>query len=775
MSKITLQDVTSGFQAALKIKSNFDLISDHLNNKVLYRDNVSGEPNTLENDIDTNGFRLLNSPEPLENSHLTTKYYVDKAISDNSGTAVAFSDFRFDLFEADGVTTTFTLTSNPMLEANTNVFVDGVFQSPDTYSLSNSQIIFSTAPPAPLVAGTKNVVVHYGRAVEQGASSAGITTIDSHQIGATNIQSLHDKEGMYDYEYLNDLVNEDLSKLQVGEIIRVKAVSSSHPTAPASWKLVATSTTPPDAASGINSDGYFYDSASGARKFEVVKENGYRTEWWGAKFDGSTDDSTAWKAALAFIKSKGGGIIQASAGTTLMKDVELPAGVFIVGVGSYGTILKLPNNANTDVLRTENFSTLTGSNKWLTSDGVPHGFGLVGLRVDGNKTNNTSGYGIRIYGKRYFIDDVIVIDTPNDGVYSECAAVGGQTDWTDLPETLIKSLWIRSCGGNGLTYRGPHDGRIGVLYAALNSGDGVAFEGSTTYSGNCNVGNIHTYSNKRGIYANSFTELKIEMLETESNTDEGAVFDNAGGGVSIGILKAYKNWSQYSASEAPAANASIECKNVTRINQAFIRTDYGGTGLKMNGAIVSDVGYVEVDGEGTNGVGVEVDGNQINLACNVHDFNGGTGTGVKLHTTAGRNANKIRLVTRTCNTHLNNVNAANGSVIEGDIYTSAGETAVAGVGPGGSNTEKWSLEVRGASSGQTWAKGSVTLLAANTSVTVTHGLLFTPQSEDLQVTPSANMGSATKFWIANITSTTFDIRVDIAPGTDTPFVWSAQL
>lgn len=618
------------------------------------------------------------------------------------------------------------------------------------------------------------VEVEFVEKVQLGVTDAANVSLTSRTKNASNLQAEYDAAGQWDTAYLNDLIGADLSAMQVGDVVRVRAVSSAHPTAPAAWKLVATGATPPDAASGINSDGYFYDASSGARKFEVMEGIGYRAKWWGAKFDGSTDDSTAWKAALAFIKSKGGGVIRASAGTTLMKDVEIPTGVFIVGIGSYATVLKLPDSANTDVLRTENFSTLTGSNKWLTSDGVPHGFGIVGLRVDGNKANNTSGYGIRIYGKRYFIDDVIVINAPEDGAYSECAAIGGQTDWTDLPETLIKSLWVRGCGGNGLTYRGPHDGRIDVLYTAANSGDGVAFEGSATYSGNCNVGNIHTYSNKRGIYVNSFTELKVEMLETESNTDEGAVFDNAIGGVNIGILKAYKNWSQYSASEAPAANVSIDCQGVVRIGTAHVRTDYGGTGIKFIGG-VSSCHYAEIDGEGTSGIGCEVDSNQNNLTVNIHDFNGGSGTGLKTHTTAGRNGNLIRFVTRNCDTHLNNVNYAKGTVLDGDIYLSAGETAAAGVGPESGNTERFNIEVRGASSAATWAKGTATILAANTSVTVTHGMLYTPAAKDIQVTPNANLGSATKFWISNVTSTTFDINVDAAPGADKLFVWRVDL
>lgn len=59
MSKIVLTDVSSGFQLS-KINENFQKIEDELNNKVLYRDAPTGEPNALENDLDANGKWILN-------------------------------------------------------------------------------------------------------------------------------------------------------------------------------------------------------------------------------------------------------------------------------------------------------------------------------------------------------------------------------------------------------------------------------------------------------------------------------------------------------------------------------------------------------------------------------------------------------------------------------------------------------------------------------------------------------------------------------------------
>ena len=60
MSKVTLSTVESGFLSQAALNSNFDTIENELQNKVLYRDNPTGEPNSMQQDLDMNGHRILN-------------------------------------------------------------------------------------------------------------------------------------------------------------------------------------------------------------------------------------------------------------------------------------------------------------------------------------------------------------------------------------------------------------------------------------------------------------------------------------------------------------------------------------------------------------------------------------------------------------------------------------------------------------------------------------------------------------------------------------------
>lgn len=65
MAKITLASILTAFASALSLNNRFDDIEEHFNDKVLYRDNPSGEANQMESPIDMNSNRILNLPSPV--------------------------------------------------------------------------------------------------------------------------------------------------------------------------------------------------------------------------------------------------------------------------------------------------------------------------------------------------------------------------------------------------------------------------------------------------------------------------------------------------------------------------------------------------------------------------------------------------------------------------------------------------------------------------------------------------------------------------------------
>lgn len=60
MAKFLLDDITAGYASNTALNVSFDNIENEFNNKVLYRDNPSGEPNEMNNDLDMNSNDLLN-------------------------------------------------------------------------------------------------------------------------------------------------------------------------------------------------------------------------------------------------------------------------------------------------------------------------------------------------------------------------------------------------------------------------------------------------------------------------------------------------------------------------------------------------------------------------------------------------------------------------------------------------------------------------------------------------------------------------------------------
>jgi len=60
MAKFTINDITSGYASTTALNTAFNAIESEFQNKVLYRNNPSGEPNTMENDLDFNSNDILN-------------------------------------------------------------------------------------------------------------------------------------------------------------------------------------------------------------------------------------------------------------------------------------------------------------------------------------------------------------------------------------------------------------------------------------------------------------------------------------------------------------------------------------------------------------------------------------------------------------------------------------------------------------------------------------------------------------------------------------------
>jgi hypothetical protein len=86
LSKVTLSTILSGFYSTQTINNNFDELVDALDN-TLSRDGSA--PNSMEADLDLNGYGLLNASITLSSYTVAT---LPAASADNSGQVVYVSN-----------------------------------------------------------------------------------------------------------------------------------------------------------------------------------------------------------------------------------------------------------------------------------------------------------------------------------------------------------------------------------------------------------------------------------------------------------------------------------------------------------------------------------------------------------------------------------------------------------------------------------------------------------------------------------------------------------
>lgn len=77
-----------------------------------------------------------------------------------------------DRFNGNASTVTFTLSESPGSKNNTFVYIDGVYQQKDTYSISGADLTFSSAPPT----GTNNIEIVIGTLLSIGTPADGTVT-----------------------------------------------------------------------------------------------------------------------------------------------------------------------------------------------------------------------------------------------------------------------------------------------------------------------------------------------------------------------------------------------------------------------------------------------------------------------------------------------------------------------------------------------------------------------------------------------------------------------
>lgn len=93
MAKINIPTIKGGFNLS-QINAAFATIVQHLNDRVLYRDNTKDEPNQVMNNIDLNGYKIYNVGVPVEDSDIV-RYKEVKDVVETARFIMSFDPTKY--------------------------------------------------------------------------------------------------------------------------------------------------------------------------------------------------------------------------------------------------------------------------------------------------------------------------------------------------------------------------------------------------------------------------------------------------------------------------------------------------------------------------------------------------------------------------------------------------------------------------------------------------------------------------------------------------------
>jgi hypothetical protein len=148
----------------------FNLSQDPLieENTQIYINGVYQQKNTYS--VSGTAITFTGAP-PIGTDNIEVTYFT--SILANAGNTTV----NVERFNGDGSTVAFVLAFDPVGEENTFVYVDGVYQQKDTYSLSTTTLTFTEAPAT----GTNNIEITY-------FTNVAINTVPDNSIATSKLQ-----------------------------------------------------------------------------------------------------------------------------------------------------------------------------------------------------------------------------------------------------------------------------------------------------------------------------------------------------------------------------------------------------------------------------------------------------------------------------------------------------------------------------------------------------------------------------------------------------------
>lgn len=462
----TLTDITNIDNAASILNANWDAIQEAFEN-TLSRDGST--PNQMEADLDMNSNDILNAKDISVTGTLTVSGQDINDLLSGLGSGEVYN--ITNRFDGDGSTVLFTLTTSPISRANTQVYVDGIYQQKNTYTISGTALTFSEAPPV----GTENIEVN----LQTPTTATGFGTAAMLDVPASGDAAVGEVVKGDDTR-LTDARTPTSHTHTKSEITDLLPVYYSSRAAFVSGEGTPTWTV----GALVGAGGFFYEydgtstdisDLAGWKPFGDVFP-----EHFGAVGDGSSNDTTKIQAALDHegrIKLKEGATYLISSAITLT------SGDTIFGEGSRRATIKLANTSNVDVISGNTVSNITlqnfiiDGNKANQSTVTASGIYLLNtcsnIHISGVEIRDTYGHGLQFSG-----------GSLNEGnLIENCRAIGvgataNTTEGTGFTGGSEGTKWV-NCYANDCGLNGYKAGGIFVNCTAENGRSGGFETGAT--------------------------------------------------------------------------------------------------------------------------------------------------------------------------------------------------------------------------------------------------------------------------------------------------------
>lgn len=466
---------------------------------------------------------------------------------------------------------------------------------------------------------------------------------------------------------------------------------------------------------------------------------------YNAKGDGVTDDTTAIQAAIDETTADGG-VVYFPPGTYMASQIEVKRKVLLDGGHMRAVALKQIAGSNQDFIISENFASLTGTNKFAPNDPeVPTWFGLKDIQIDGNKSGNTSGNGVSFYGSSMvMLGTVYVRDCADTNIYTEGPAAASIDTLDGYEGGIFDDVISQYAGLYGWEYTGPHNSHI-KSYRCMLDDDVTSSYGWYSHNLAANVANglldkvgqMHIYS----FAANATNRLGFRIAGGSGhfgyiNADDVNVLIETPigntGTPTFDFIKVTNIDRQSAGGNNIGLQVDADSVNISVLDTAVNSAADGSTSVQLNGD-TCQIGLLNCDGNsGGSNTGLDINGVRCQVGeARINGFQGAGSIGIDW---AGDQCSVNGTMTN-CATFLNYTGSVGN---RSDLYMNlgSGQTALSG---SPSVNDKLAIQTTGAGGvlyterrllSATFAIDSVALRA----VTIAHGGVLQPTTRQVQAT-----------------------------------------